>query len=138
MSADQRTIFVVEDDELTRKSLVHRITEADANLRVTVAVGTCADIRIALAASQPDVLLVDLGLPDGDGLEVIRETAQRYGSVLIMVITVFGDELRVIAAIKAGAAGYLLKDDAAIGIGAAIRQLLAGGSPISPSIARHL
>jgi len=138
MSIEQRTVFVVEDDDLTRRSLVRRITEADAELCVTLAVGSCADIRAALEASRPDVLLVDLGLPDGDGLDIIRETARRWSNVAIMVITVFGDELRVIAAIKAGAGGYLLKDDAAVGIGAAIRQLLAGGSPISPAIARHL
>jgi DNA-binding NarL/FixJ family response regulator len=138
LGAQLRTIFIVEDDDLTRQSLVRRITEAGADLRVTIAVGTCREIRAALEAARPAVLLVDLGLPDGDGLDLIRETAQRWLDVLIMVITVFGDELRVVASIKAGAAGYLLKDDAAVGIGEAIRQLLAGGSPISPAIARHL
>ena len=88
--------------------------------------------------SRPEVLLVDLGLPDGDGLDIIRETSRRWPEVLVMVITVFGDEVRVVAAIKAGAAGYLLKDDPAVSIGAALQQLLAGGSPISPAIARHL
>jgi DNA-binding NarL/FixJ family response regulator len=133
-----RTVFIVEDDELTRQSLVRRITEAGVDLQVTTQVGTCREIRAALDVSRPAVLLVDLGLPDGDGLDIIRESTQRFPDVLIMVITVFGDELRVVAAIKAGAAGYLLKDDAAVGIGEAIRQLLAGGSPISPAIARHL
>jgi DNA-binding NarL/FixJ family response regulator len=132
------TVFIVEDDELTRASLVRRITEAQAGLQVTTAVGTCREIRAALEASRPAVLLVDLGLPDGDGLDIIRETAQRWPAVLIMVITVFGDEMKVVTSIKAGATGYLLKDDAAVGIGEAIRQMLAGGSPISPAIARHL
>ncbi|MGH8178590.1 MAG: response regulator [Steroidobacter sp.] len=136
--AQLQTVFVVEDDDLTRQSLVRRITDAGADLRVVTAVGTCREIRAALEVSRPRVLLVDLGLPDGDGLDIIRETARRWPGVLIMVITVFGDELRVVASIKAGAAGYLLKDDAAVGIGEAIRQLLAGGSPISPPIARHL
>ena len=107
-------------------------------MQVTAAVGTCREIRAALEVARPAVLLVDLGLPDGDGLEIIRETAQRWPAVLIMVITVFGDELKVVSSIKAGATGYLLKDDAAVGIGDAIRQILAGGSPISPAIARHL
>ena len=100
--------------------------------------GSCREIRAALEVSRPEVLLVDLGLPDGDGLDIIRDTARRWPDVLIMVITVFGDEARVVAAIKAGAAGYLLKDDPAVSIGAALAQLLAGGSPISPAIARHL
>ena len=132
------TIFIVEDDDLTRTSLVRRIAEAQAGLEVTTAVGTCREIRAALEATRPAVLLVDLGLPVGDGLDIIRETARRWPSVLIMVITVFGDEMKVVSSIKAGASGYLLKDDAAVGIGEAIRQMLAGGSPISPAIARHL
>jgi DNA-binding NarL/FixJ family response regulator len=131
-------IFVVEDNELTRQSLVRRITDADPAFRVTTAVGSCREIRAALEVSRPNVLLVDLGLPDGDGLDIIRETSRRWPEVPIMVITVFGDEVRVVAAIKAGAAGYLLKDDPAVSIGAALQQLLAGGSPISPAIARHL
>lgn len=138
MGTQLPTVFIVEDDELTRASLVRRIAEAQAGLQVTVAVGTCREIRAALETSRPAVLLVDLGLPDGDGLDIIRETAQRWPAVLIMVITVFGDELKVVTSIKAGATGYLLKDDAAVGIGEAIRQMLAGGSPISPAIARHL
>src|SRR5687768_15291250 len=133
-----QTVFIVEDDDLTRTSLVRRVAESQAGLQVTTAVGTCREIRAALEVSRPTVLLVDLGLPDGDGLDVIRETAQRWPAVLIMVITVFGDELKVVSSIKAGATGYLLKDDAAVGIGEAIRQMLAGGSPISPAIARHL
>lgn len=133
-----QTVFIVEDDDLTRASLVRRIAESQAGLQVTTAVGTCREIRAALEASRPAVLLVDLGLPDGDGLDIIREAAQRWPAVLIMVITVFGDEMKVVTSIKAGATGYLLKDDAAVGIGEAIRQMLAGGSPISPAIARHL
>jgi DNA-binding NarL/FixJ family response regulator len=138
MSPAPHTIFVVEDNDLTRQSLVRRITEAGAELKVTGAVGTCREIRALLEVSRPEVLLVDLGLPDGDGLDIIRETARRWPTVLVMVITVFGDEVRVVSAIKAGAAGYLLKDDPAVSIGAALQQLLAGGSPISPAIARHL
>jgi DNA-binding NarL/FixJ family response regulator len=138
LGAQLQTVFIVEDDDLTRTSLVRRVAESQAGLQVTTAVGTCREIRAALEASRPTVLLVDLGLPDGDGLDIIRETAQRWPAVLIMVITVFGDELKVVASIKAGATGYLLKDDAAVGIGEAIRQMLAGGSPISPAIARHL
>jgi DNA-binding NarL/FixJ family response regulator len=138
LGAQFQTVFIVEDDDLTRASLVRRIAEAQVSLQVTAAVGTCREIRAALEASRPAVLLVDLGLPDGDGLDIIRETARRWPAVMIMVITVFGDELKVVSSIKAGASGYLLKDDAAVGIGEAIRQMLAGGSPISPAIARHL
>jgi len=130
-------VFIVEDHVLTRESLRTRI-EAHPKLRVGVAVGSAADGLAALAVARPDVLLADLGLPDGSGIDVIRGAARRYPGLPIMVITVFGNEQRVVGAIQAGASGYLLKDDPAHEIGTAIELLLAGGSPISPAIARHL
>src|SRR3954451_1811720 len=59
------TVFIVEDDDLTRTSLVRRIAESQAGLQVTTAVGSCREIRAALEVTRPAVLLVDLGLPDG-------------------------------------------------------------------------
>jgi DNA-binding NarL/FixJ family response regulator len=130
-------VYIVEDDEVTRRSLCDRM-RAHEGFSIDVAVGTCAEIRAALRQGRPDVLLVDLGLPDGSGLDVIAEAATRHTGLAIMVITVFGDERRVVRAIKSGATGYLLKDDPTHEIGSAIRLLLEGGSPISPAIARHL
>ena len=129
-------VFVIEDDALTRESLRTRI-EAHPRLRVGATAGTVAE-GIAVLATRPDVLLTDLGLPDGSGIDVIREALRRHPGLPIMVITVFGNEKRVVGAIQAGAAGYLLKDDPTHEIGLAIEQLLEGGSPISPAIARHL
>ena len=129
-------VFIVEDDAVTRDSLRARI-EAHPRLTVGSAVGTAAEALAALA-SRPDVLLVDLGLPDGSGIDVIRAALRRHAGLPILVITVFGNEKRVVGAIQAGAIGYLLKDDQTNEIGAAIEQLLQGGSPISPAIARHL
>jgi DNA-binding NarL/FixJ family response regulator len=134
--ATKLNVFIVEDDAVTRESLRARI-EAHPRLRVGATSGTAAEGVAALAA-RPDVLLVDLGLPDGNGIDVIRAALRRYPDLPIMVITVFGNEKRVIAAIQAGAAGYLLKDDPTHEIGAAIELLMQGGSPISPAIARHL
>lgn len=130
-------VFVVEDDAVTRESLRSRI-EAHPRLRVGAAVGSAADGLAALALARPDVLLSDLGLPDGSGIDVIRGALRLYPGLPIMVITVFGNEQRVVGAIQAGASGYLLKDDATHEIGMAIELLMAGGSPISPAIARHL
>ncbi|MGB1110908.1 MAG: LuxR C-terminal-related transcriptional regulator, partial [Gammaproteobacteria bacterium] len=69
---------------------------------------------------------------------IIRAIAKEGLDTEAMVITVFGDEKHVVDALAAGAGGYLLKDDSFTEIGAAIEQLLAGGAPISPAIARHL
>lgn len=88
--------------------------------------------------TQPDVLLVDLDLPGGSGIELIRHAAQTRPSCDVMVISVFGDEQHVLSSIEAGATGYLLKDSLALDLAGQLRTLRAGGSPISPVIARRL
>jgi len=84
------------------------------------------------------VLLVDLDLPGGNGIELIRHAAHVRPQCEVMVISVFGDEQHVMASIEAGATGYLLKDDLALDLPSQLRSLRAGGSPISPIIARRL
>lgn len=91
-----------------------------------------------LTRNPPAVLLTDLGLPDGNGIDLILAIRQLNLATEAMVITVFGDERHVFQAIEAGATGYLLKDSDATSIANAISQLLEGGSPISPAIARHV
>jgi DNA-binding NarL/FixJ family response regulator len=88
--------------------------------------------------TQPDVLLVDLDLPGGSGIELIRHAAQTRPQCDVMVISVFGDEQHVLASIEAGATGYLLKDSLALDLAGQLRALRSGGSPISPLIARRL
>ena len=87
---------------------------------------------------QPAVLLTDLGLPDGEGSELIREAVATNDKTLVMAITVFGDESHVVSAIEAGALGYILKGGTSEKIARSILDLIAGGSPISPPIARSL
>jgi DNA-binding NarL/FixJ family response regulator len=130
-------VLLVEDDAHTRRRLAEVIA-SNAALRLEAAVESCAEARAALSREAPAVLLTDLGLPDGSGLDLIRETRVLTAPPLAMVITVFGDEATVLSAIEAGASGYLLKDGTPDDVSEAIAQLLAGGSPISPSIARHL
>jgi DNA-binding NarL/FixJ family response regulator len=132
------TILLVEDDPATRARLAD-IVRAVSALHLAADVGDRQGALDWLATQPaPRVLLVDLELPDGSGIDVIR--AARRGSVdtEAMVISVFGDEGHVLAAIEAGATGYLLKDASADEIGSAILKLIAGESPISASIARHL
>jgi len=87
---------------------------------------------------QMDVLLVDLGLPDGSGLDVIRATRAQWPECSILVSTIFGDESHVLRSIEAGAMGYLLKDTNAAELVEEIRSIHAGGSPISPMVARKI
>ncbi|MET4216905.1 DNA-binding NarL/FixJ family response regulator [Bradyrhizobium sp. LB7.2] len=131
------TVMVVEDDPafLTRFC---KIVASDAELELFAAVADVASARQAMSKAAPDVLLTDLGLPDGSGIDLIRETAHRHPDTDIMVITVFGDEDHVLASIEAGATGYILKDSLPQEFVHLIKQLRAGGSPISPVIARQL
>jgi DNA-binding NarL/FixJ family response regulator len=89
-------------------------------------------------SAAPDVVLVDLGLPDGSGLEVIAAAVARYPQCEPLVISVFGDEDSVLASIEAGALGYIHKDAAPEDIAQTILEMKAGASPISPMIARRV
>ena len=130
-------VLLVEDDARTRARLERAIAAHDG-LQVQAAVGTCAEARAELAGQAPDVLLTDLGLPDGHGTALIREIREAHPQTRSMVISVFGDERNVVDAIRAGASGYLLKDASSKEIGRSILDLIAGGSPISPAVARYL
>ena len=131
------TVLLVEDEHRTRRRLA-RALEAAPTLELCGVAEDLESGRAAFDALHPEVLLTDLGLPDGSGIELIAHARQSLPATQIMVITVFGDEGNVMAAIAAGAAGYLLKDGTDGEIAEAVSALLAGGSPISPSIARHL
>ncbi|MEZ5457590.1 MAG: response regulator transcription factor [Lysobacteraceae bacterium] len=130
-------IALVEDDIDTRRAVLNRLF-SERDIHLAFEAGSIAQARQCWEELDFDVLLVDLGLPDGSGLDLISEARQRFPSALIMVLSVFGDEQKLIAAIERGAKGYLLKDETSIGLTQAIDDLWAGGSPISPAIARHL
>jgi DNA-binding NarL/FixJ family response regulator len=129
------TVLLVEDDAPTSWRLQDAL--AKAGFEVTAA-ATLAEARAALTQRGPTVLLTDLQLPDGHGVDLIRETRQRFPDTEIMVISILGDEESVISAITVGATGYLLKDAFPTDIAATVRELVAGHSPISASIARFI
>jgi DNA-binding NarL/FixJ family response regulator len=135
--ADPTRILVVDDDDAFRESVCAAIARDDAMVLAAQA-GSVATAREAIQRGNFDVALVDLGLPDGNGIEVIREIARTRPEIDVMVVTVFGDEAHVLASIEAGATGYLLKRSLNDTLGATVRELRAGGSPISPVIARQL
>ena len=127
--------MIVEDDRDTRERF-SRAIEADLRTTLAAAVGTGREALARLATVRPDVLLVDLGLPDLHGTEVIRQAARTLPECDIMVITMFADERNVLESIAAGAAGYVLKDCVDSDLVAQVAALRAGGAPMSPGIAR--
>jgi DNA-binding NarL/FixJ family response regulator len=135
-----RSILVVEDDTETREYFAEAL-RGDGSDEDSYHVMTAASLeqgKEELHRKWPDVLLVDLGLPDGSGLDLIRRARELSKDILILVITVFGDESSVVGAIEAGAHGYLLKSEAPADLRESVGQVLAGGAPISPGIASHL
>lgn len=130
------TVSIVEDDARFRDSFASAIGRADD----MTLLGTAPDYAsgLLLLDGSPDVMLVDLQLPDGNGIDLIREAARRIPDCDVMVVTIFGDERHVLDSVEAGATGYLLKDLPPDELVEQIRVLHKGGSPISPVIARQL
>jgi DNA-binding NarL/FixJ family response regulator len=109
MSNEQISIIIVEDEPEFRRRFA-QIIESEPSMRL---VGVAANKREAQAVIEKenfDVMLIDLGLPDGNGIELIRSVSAKKPDCDIMVVTVFGDEQHVVSSIEAGATGYILKD----------------------------
>jgi len=130
------SILIVEDEPVTRDVLI-QVVENQPQLKLLAAVSSYAEAQAKLG-HKPDIILVDIGLPDGNGIDLIRQLKQQHPVGAVMVVSGFGDEEHVLEAIEAGATGYILKDDFLAKVGPHILQLIKGGSPISPGIARYL
>jgi DNA-binding NarL/FixJ family response regulator len=130
-------VLLVEDEPRARAHLAAAVRSHPA-LRLLAEADTLEAGLLALKVHRPRVVLCDLGLPDGSGLDLIRVASVQAPPPDVMVISTFGDEKTVLSAIEAGAGGYLLKDGTGEGIADGILRLLAGEAPISPAIAVHL
>jgi len=130
-------LYLIEDDPtvvlFVQQALQHR-----PHWRLVGHAGSLAQARQEALHCTADVFLVDLGLPDGCGEEALQELARHQPEAELLVFTVFGEESRLVAALQAGATGYVLKGCSESELVAAIDQILAGGAPISPLLARLL
>lgn len=133
----QIRIALVEDDENFQNALAAAIATAP-DMEMACVASTRAQGLQMLNWARADVLLVDLGLPDGSGIDVIRAAQFYWPACGIMVSSTLGDEAHVMRSIEAGATGYLLKDSTPARMVDDIRNLHAGGSPINPLIARKI
>lgn len=129
-------VLVVEDDAPIRWRVCDALQKG-TEFSVAEA-ATVAEARASLAERPVRVLLTDLKLPDGSGIDLIRSVRQTTPDAEIMVISILGDEQSVIAAIMAGANGYLLKDAFPDDVVETVRDLVRGHSPISAAIARFI
>ena len=133
-----KTLWIIEDHAAFRRTLA-RVLNTEAGLRCTGDFDSCEKALARLAQEDaPDLILLDVGLPGMSGLEGIRFIKEKAPKTLVVILTVFEDDDKVFAAICAGAAGYLLKTSSAAEITQAVREALAGGSPMNPRIARRV
>lgn len=131
-------VIVVEDDPLMRQHFANCITNHE-QLELIAAVGTINSARECFAnTTDIDVMLVDLGLPDGNGVDLIYQVYEDYPKCESLVISMYGDEENVLASIEAGALGYIQKDANEANIADIIISMKNGASPISPMIARRV
>ena len=133
-------IWIIEDNENFRDPLCFML-ELQEEISITLGFEQCEDALDYLSRPnirKPDVILIDLGLPGMDGIEGIKAFIESGICHDLIVLTVFDDKPKVLDAILAGASGYLLKSSSPIEIVQAIREVMAGGSPLTPQIARYV
>lgn len=130
-------VSFVEDDPVFADALAAAVREAPGMQLHSVA-RSRREAGAMLNLPPAHVLVVDLGLPDGSGIEVIRAAQGAWPACTVMVSTAFGDEAHVLQSLEAGATGYLVKDSSPRNIVEEIRSAHEGGSPISPLVARKL
>jgi DNA-binding NarL/FixJ family response regulator len=130
-------VILVEDEPNTQDHLANLI-QTNAQLRLLGRASTASEAFSLLFMTAPQVALIDLGLPDSSGIEIIQWLSKNKPEINSMVVTTFGDEDHVMRSLEAGASGYLLKDEPGDELLKHILEVVNGGSPISPLIARQL
>ena len=120
-------VFLVDDHEVVRRG-VAEVLEDDPGLVVVGEAGTVAEALARIPAVRPDVAVVDMRLPDGDGADVVRQLRARLPDVRFLVLSSYTDDEAIAAAFAAGAAGYLVKQVRGADLVAAVRTVAAGGT----------
>lgn len=138
-------VLIVEDDALMQRRIVGILNQLGYGNDVLVLAATLADARIELARQSFALALVDLGLPDGNGVELIAQMSGPTGAAMnaddgpgILVISAWSTDDLILNALRAGATGYVLKERDDLELLLSIRSVLRGGAPIDPFIARRI
>jgi DNA-binding NarL/FixJ family response regulator len=129
--------LIVEDQADAREWIAATVRTVFPAATVATAT-TLAEGRAAIESRDYDLALVDLGLPDGSGIDLIEAINRRGVATVTVVTTIFGDDEHLFAALRAGAQGYVLKDDSKETLGALLEEIVSGQPPLSPAIARRL
>jgi DNA-binding NarL/FixJ family response regulator len=130
-------VFVLDDQEIVRRG-VCSLLEAEPDIRVIGEAGTASAALARIPALRPDVAVLDVRLPDGDGVSVCREIRSRLPEVACLMLTAFSDDQALLDAILAGAAGYVLKQVRGCDLADAVRTVACGQSLLHPRAASQL
>jgi DNA-binding NarL/FixJ family response regulator len=130
-------IAVVEDNKNLRESL-EQLFNHTPDIRCVASLGNVMNIVSELSKVDPDIVLMDIGLPNISGIEGVRTVKSNFSDVQVLMFTVFEEEDKIFQAIRAGASGYLLKKTSPQEIVESVRALYNGGAPMSPSIAKKV
>ena len=130
-------VFLLDDHEIVRRG-VRELLEAEPDIRVVGEAGTAASALARIPALRPDVAVLDVRLPDGDGVSVCRDIRSSMPEVACLMLTSFGDDEALFDAIMAGAAGYVLKQIRGTDLVGAVRTVASGESMLDPEAASRV
>ena len=131
--ADPTRVFLLDDHEVVRRGL-KELLEADGDLVVVGEAGTAAEALARIPPTKPEVAVLDVRLPDGDGVTVCREIRTSHPEIQCLILTSFSDDEALFQAIMAGAAGYVLKQIKGTDLLDAVRRVAAGQSLLDPAV----
>lgn len=130
-------VAIIEDNNTLRRSLSNLINQA-GGMQCVAALGNLFNVVSEMRKSLPDIVLMDIGLPNISGIEGVRTVKENFEDIQMLMFTVFEDDEKIFDAIKGGASGYILKKSSPDEIIEAIRSLNFGGAPMSANIARKV
>ncbi|HVU57564.1 MAG TPA: response regulator transcription factor [Puia sp.] len=130
-------VAIVEDNNTLRNSLESLFNRTEG-MRCVASLNNLLNVVGEIGSAMPDIVLMDIGLPNISGIEGVRTVKSNFPRIQVMMFTVFDDDEKIFDAIRAGASGYLLKKTAPEEIIQAIRDLYQGGAPMTASIARRV
>lgn len=130
-------VFLVDDHEIVRRGIAE-LLGIEGDIDVVGEAGTAMQARARIAATLPDVVLLDVRLPDGSGIDVCRDVRSQNPQVKCLILTAYDDEEALSAAVIAGASGYVLKDVRGSGLVASLRRVANGHSLLDPILTRKV
>jgi DNA-binding NarL/FixJ family response regulator len=126
-------VFLLDDHEVVRRG-VRELLESNGEIEVVGEAGTAEEGLARIPATHPDVALIDMRLPDGNGVEICREIRSKHSEIQCLILTSFSDDEALFDAIMAGAAGYLLKQIRGTDLVDAVQRVAAGQSLLDPEV----